>query len=175
MEQWKLIEKNGIHYNVSNMGNVQIINFDKKESITTHTKVKDFAQWGGHKHDRYLALNSIYIHRLVAEAWIGPIPEGWQVNHLDGNKWNNKATNLQITTPSENIRHAFENGLNTVEQKKVVFYVIDTDEKQVVAEFYSEESMACFLFSIGAEMNGTVKEDLLKHFPKSKYQVVRAA
>lgn len=44
------------------------------------------------------------VSRLVAEAFIGPIPEGYFVDHIDCNKEHNYVTNLQIITNSENVK-----------------------------------------------------------------------
>lgn len=50
-------------------------------------------------------------HRLVWESVHGPIPEGMQVNHINGIKDDNRIANLEIVTPSENLRHAYRLGL----------------------------------------------------------------
>ena len=46
------------------------------------------------------------IHRLVAEAFIGPIPGKMEVNHLNGVRDDNRVENLEIVTHAENVRHA---------------------------------------------------------------------
>jgi hypothetical protein len=48
-----------------------------------------------------------YAHRMVAEAFLGPIPEGMQVNHKDGNRSNCDVSNLEVVTNSENRAHAY--------------------------------------------------------------------
>lgn len=52
------------------------------------------------------------VHRLVAEAFIGPRPPGLQINHKNGIKADNRPVNLEYVTASENNLHAFLTGLN---------------------------------------------------------------
>lgn len=54
-----------------------------------------------------------YVHRLVAEAFLGKIPAGKEINHRDGNKRNNHWRNLERVTHLENMQHASKNGLLT--------------------------------------------------------------
>jgi hypothetical protein len=55
----------------------------------------------------------VSVHRVVAAAFIGECPPGKEVNHKDGIKANNRATNLEYVTPKENIHHAMRLGLRT--------------------------------------------------------------
>lgn len=56
----------------------------------------------------------VRVHRLVAECFIGQIPEGMEINHIDGDKGNNNLSNLEIVTPKENSVHAVSIGLTPV-------------------------------------------------------------
>jgi hypothetical protein len=53
------------------------------------------------------------LHRLVAQAYCDNTDSKLEVNHVDGDKTNNCASNLQWTTAAENSQHAWDNGLRT--------------------------------------------------------------
>jgi hypothetical protein len=50
------------------------------------------------------------VHKLVAEAFLGPRPRGMSVNHKDGNKTNNCLDNLEYLSNRDQQLHAHANG-----------------------------------------------------------------
>lgn len=75
-----------------------------------------------------------YVHRLVAITFLGPIPIGYEVDHIDGNSLNNNVINLKYSTHSENIKRAYnmgrlnakgENNNNSVITNKQVIEIIN--------------------------------------------------
>tara|TARA_R110001632_G_scaffold2063_1_gene9135 strand:- start:1471 stop:1944 length:474 start_codon:yes stop_codon:yes gene_type:complete len=59
----------------------------------------------------------IAIHRLVYETFIGPIPDGLQIDHIDNCKTNNKIDNLQLMTAKENMKKMWDNRGRSVKKK----------------------------------------------------------
>ena len=62
----------------------------------------------------------VYVHRLVAEAFI-PNPDNLpEVNHIDGNRLNNHVSNLEWTSRSGNMQHSWDTGLrkNAINKRK---------------------------------------------------------
>lgn len=66
----------------------------------------------------YLRLNFSYekknykrsLHRILYETFIGQIPEGMLVDHIDGNRLNNSLSNLRLVTQSDNMKSSMSNG-----------------------------------------------------------------
>lgn len=74
-----------------------------------------------------------FVHRLVAETFIPNDSPSIKkdVNHIDGNKLNNDVTNLEWVSRSDNVRHAYANGLNRPSgggQNRRTVRVVETGE-----------------------------------------------
>lgn len=52
-----------------------------------------------------------YAHRIICAMQYGQIPDGMTVNHINGNKLDNRAENLEVVTQSENSLHGHRTGL----------------------------------------------------------------
>ena len=121
-EIWKDIEGYEGRYQVSNFGNVKSLNYKHTGEEKIMQSCKDKI---GYLHIK-LFMNGkpkMYkVHRLVAQAFISNLENKPQVNHIDGDKTNNRVTNLEWTTQEENMRHAYKNGLKvqTEEIKKKI-------------------------------------------------------
>lgn len=99
----------GFKYGVSKKGK-QILRKKLGRTLKLDKKINGAGYFGV-----CLSINGISyykdVHRLVAVHFIGPPPlKNSQVNHIDGNRLNNHAENLEWVTPSENIQHAKARG-----------------------------------------------------------------
>lgn len=91
----------------------QISKFGRVGNIKTERVLKLCVNSSGYKKVVLNGKNE-YVHRLVAETFI-PNPHNLpEVNHKDGNKWNNCVDNLEWVSKSDNAKHAFDLGLRSV-------------------------------------------------------------
>lgn len=73
------------------------------------------------------------IHRLVASAWVDNPENKPYVNHLDGDKMNNSADNLEWCTAAENSKHAYEMGLIVPPKNE---FKLDEEVRQLIKGSY---------------------------------------
>lgn len=58
------------------------------------------------------------IHSLVAKCYLIKENDRFEINHKDGNRLNNHYSNLEYLSHVENMRHAYKNGLISIESRK---------------------------------------------------------
>lgn len=123
-EEWKDIPCEIINgtkgYKISNYGRVK----NHKGRITEGSNHESGYLWVSISPKQYL------LHRLVAKTFI-PNPENKdQVNHIDGNKKNACANNLEWCTNTENQIHKVNSGLSN-STKKIIQYDLQMNKIKV--------------------------------------------
>lgn len=135
MEIWKEIKGTNGYIEVSNQGRVRSLLSGRPRILKSQRDAK-----GYHRVRVTIERDKMTfkVHREVAKAFI-PNPSTLpQVNHIDGNKENNSASNLEWVTNKDNVHHAISNGLwETVfsgvnaeneKRKKAIIGYNDTEE-----------------------------------------------
>lgn len=114
-EQWRIIP-DAADYQVSDHGRVRRHLHYARDGRPYHLLSPETIK-GGYKRVSLLAMNNgrfrrdhYLIHVLVARAFLGPCPEGHEVNHKDLCPANNVLSNLEYVTPAQNVRHSFARG-----------------------------------------------------------------
>lgn len=115
MEEWKDIEWYAGLYQISNFGRVKSFRYGEGKIIKPFIN-NGYYCVGLSRKDDY---KKVRVHRLVAKHFIPNPDNKKEVNHIDGNKLNNNVSNLEWSTRSENIKHAFLNGLKTISEKQI--------------------------------------------------------
>lgn len=135
MEVWKKVYGFDVLYEVSNHGRVRtkyirsgkggVIYGEKYRVLTPYDNGHGYLyfKWKSGKKKK-----SAYVHRLVANAFVEN-PNGYtEINHLDENKQNNAANNLEWTTHKLNCQHGTRNDRIALKTRKAVI-CIETNKK----------------------------------------------
>lgn len=124
VEIWKDVKDHEGLYQISNLGRVRGVDrvvpfvgrggkptqrFQKGKILKTSVGTSGYETFhlSGHDQER----QTVMMHRLVALHFLPQVEGKDFVNHIDGDKLNNRVENLEWVTKSENTLHAIDNGL----------------------------------------------------------------
>lgn len=127
-EEWRPVVGFEGLYEVSDMGNVRSLRSGKIIALCPHT--------GG-----YLMIHlyvsgtrtPMTLHRAVAEAFLGPRPEGKQIRHLDGDRKNCSLSNLVYGTKLENEADKLRHGTRLRGEQMRHAKLTEADVRQIRA------------------------------------------
>ena len=154
-EIWKDIEGYEGLYQVSNLGRVKsldriVITNNRWGGLTERNLKSRILKQTTDSLGRYLmvilskdgVVKTKLVHRLVAKSFIQRDAIKFEVNHIDGNKRNNRLDNLEYCTRTENIKHAVETGL--IENQCKIRRYVKISKDGETKEFTSMKDCASF-------------------------------
>lgn len=110
-EIWEPVIGFDRNYAVSNLGRLVYLEDAQRGWVRAGMEIKQHMHPLGY---HYIATTvgharkKPWVHVIVAAAFLGPRPDGYEVNHIDRNKSNNALSNLEYITHKQNLRHSYE-------------------------------------------------------------------
>lgn len=168
-EEWRWVKGFEGVYQISNLGRLK--SFKKYENgyILSNKNEKD-----GYLSiiltDRTLKKRRCTrIHVLVAEHFIGDIPKGYHVHHIDDNKQNNIVSNLEIIHPKQHRRETEKTcpqivtGMKNYNKYQKPRHILQYDmEGHFIAEYANGE--------IASRLTGICQRNILQVANKEEYK-----
>ena len=151
-ELWKDIQGLEGYYQISNFGRVRSLRF-RNNQVDKQRDVPKILKPSNNGHYEFFVFRSrgnqrkrMYVHRMVAEYFI-PNPNNYPVvDHIDNNRLNNRADNLQWCTQKHNVLLSIGNdgnmhNIQTRHYKNTTSYYVVLFGKQVGAYKTAEEAI----------------------------------
>jgi len=145
-EEWRdVVGYEGI-FQVSNFGRIKRISVRSSHSSRF---VGRFRKPQKHN-DGYLQIDLSrghhqLIHKIVMDAFVGPCPSGYEVNHIDHDRQNNCLRNLEYVTPKENVNKSLVLGvalLNKARGEKQGLAKLTTEQVVNIRRIFNENKIS---------------------------------
>ena len=160
MEEWKLITY-APHYQVSNLSNIRHINKNKNIFINydrlkkTNTRARIHLSTIDNKHKNF------YLHRIVAEHFLDNPNHLPEVNHKNGDFYDNRACNLEWISKIDNMNHAVDSQLIKKFTRRVRVFNKKTNQEQLFDSVKEcAKHLQCSQGNISQQCNGKIKTGL---------------
>lgn len=158
METWKPVKGFESTYEVSNTGHVRRVGeFTRRKPQLTHKGYHKIFLYDGNKK------KALFVHRMVAEAFL-PRRSGKDIiNHKNGHKLHNFVENLEWVTHKENIRHGWRTGLLNPNRGTKHGMSVLTEEivKKIRKEYASGETFVSIAKELGVAAS-TVRNAIIR-------------
>lgn len=158
IEQWKPVNGFEGRYEVSSLGRIRSLLTGAPRLLHPGLQSRGYLTVMLYDGTIPKKPRSITVHKIVADAFIGPCQEGMTVNHIDGDKKNNEASNLEYISLLENCRHARAMGKVRLSNERDD--VLNDDEKRSIRTLRQGRASI-------TEILETVNADRAKPIPRS--------
>ena len=170
IEIWKDIVGYEGSYQVSNFGNVKSL--DRKGLFGTQNviyksrilkqKILNMGYYSVNL-SKKSKVKTYTVHRLVGKAFIDNPKNKATINHIDGDKLNNRVDNLEWCTMNENFEHAYKIGLTKYNQSARKVMMLDKNGVGVI----------CFYSAYRAAKTMNISESALHNVLSNKSKTVK--
>lgn len=146
--EWRTVNGYEGKYEVSSSGDVRSVERTRRGHRGAPTVVRPRVMKANRAAHGYLSLqlckdglaSTVHVHRIVAEAFVPNPLRFSEVNHKDGVKSNNSASNLEWSSRHGNMRHASKSGLLAVGSRHGNSKLCEEDIPSIRRRFASGES-----------------------------------
>ena len=140
--------------------------------------------------DGYLRIGakgtSFLLHRLVAEAFLGPCPEGYEVAHKDHNRANARLDNLEYLTHADNVKASASAGRSMRGEAHNRAVIDEATARAILADYrpltqrtgrsqapHGMASLARKYSTTLRVVRGLIHGETWKHLPRSSQQTTK--
>lgn len=92
-----------------------------------------------------------YVHDLMAKAFMKPEFSPFVVNHINGDKKDNRLNNLEIISQSANVKHGWKHGDRS--KRKMIYVVYAPFEKKTLKAYWKKSDA---MFNISDDRDKTM-------------------